>query len=96
MALAVVGFDGRVTGSIVVPVPSIRFNRQREKVIELGLRDLTLQIFRQLGFIDRFNGRLVAGKQRNATVLKRGGGDASLTFQTARVHRRREWLSKGK
>jgi len=96
MALVVFGFDGQVAGSIVVPIPSIRFNRQREKVIELGLRDLALQISHQLGFIDCFNGRLVAGKKRNATVLKRGGGDASLTFQTTRVHRRREWLSKGK
>jgi DNA-binding IclR family transcriptional regulator len=96
MALAVFGFDGQVAGSIVVPIPSIRFNRQREKVIELGLRDLALQISHQLGFIDCFNGRLVAGKRGNATVLKRGGGDASLTFQTTRAHRRREWLSKGK
>jgi len=56
MALPVFGFDGLVAGSIVVPMPSIRFNRQKEKVIERGLRDLSLQMSRQLGFIDRPNG----------------------------------------
>jgi DNA-binding IclR family transcriptional regulator len=50
MALAVFGFEGQVAGSIVVPLPSIRFNRQKEKAIERGLRDLSLQMSRHLGF----------------------------------------------
>jgi hypothetical protein len=57
----------------ILPVPSIRFNRQKEKVIELRLRDLALRMSRQLGFVDRFNGRLVAGKPRKATELRAGG-----------------------
>jgi DNA-binding IclR family transcriptional regulator len=52
MALAVFGLDGQVAGSIVVPMPSIRFNRQKEKVVERGLRDLSLQMSRQLGCTD--------------------------------------------
>jgi DNA-binding IclR family transcriptional regulator len=70
MAVAVFGFEGRVAGSIVVPMPSIRFNRQKEKTIERGLLDLSLQMSRQLGFTDRFNGSLAAGKRVNATTLK--------------------------
>ncbi|MBA4423619.1 MAG: hypothetical protein C0390_11090 [Syntrophus sp. (in: bacteria)] len=69
MALAVFGFDGLVVGSIVVPMPSIRFNRQKDKVIERGLRDLSLQMSRQLGFTDRFNGSKAIGKRGNATTL---------------------------
>ena len=96
MALAVFGFDGQVAGSIVVPMPSIRFNRQKEKVIELGLRDLALQMSRQLGFVDRLSGRSVAGKRRNATAFKAGGEDGPLTFPAALARGRGEGLSRRK
>jgi DNA-binding IclR family transcriptional regulator len=58
MALAVFGFDGQVAGSIVVPMPSIRFNRQKE----LGLRDLSLRMSRQLGFTEKVDKK---GKGKN-------------------------------
>ena len=64
MARAVFGFDGQVAGSIVVPMPSIRFNRQKEKAVERELRDLSLQMSHQLGCTDNFRSPPVDEKRQ--------------------------------
>ena len=49
MALPVFDFHGLVAGSIVVPMPTIRFNPRKEKKIETCLREATFRLSQQLG-----------------------------------------------
>lgn len=49
MALPVFNLNGHVAGSIVVPMPTIRFNRKKEKKIELHLREAVARLSQQLG-----------------------------------------------
>jgi DNA-binding IclR family transcriptional regulator len=50
MALPVFDSDGRVNASMVIPVPTIRFNAKKEKRVEAALRRGTTELSRKLGF----------------------------------------------
>jgi DNA-binding IclR family transcriptional regulator len=50
MALPVFDSDGRVNASMVIPVPTIRFNAKKEKRVEGALRKGTTELSRKLGF----------------------------------------------
>ena len=50
MALPVFDSDGRVNASMVIPVPTIRFNAKKEKRVEAALRKGTAELSRKLGF----------------------------------------------
>ncbi|MDA8126359.1 MAG: IclR family transcriptional regulator [Deltaproteobacteria bacterium] len=49
MAAPVFGLGGQVEGSLTVPMPSIRFNRKKEKEVEQILRAASRRISHQLG-----------------------------------------------
>lgn len=49
MALPVFNLNGQVAGSIVVPMPTIRFNPRKEKKVETYLREAAARISHQLG-----------------------------------------------
>jgi DNA-binding IclR family transcriptional regulator len=49
MGLPVFDLHGLVAGSIVVPMPAIRFNARKEKKVELHLREAASRLSHQLG-----------------------------------------------
>lgn len=50
MGLPVFDADGSVHASIVIPMPTIRFNYKKEKKVELALREGASNLSHQLGF----------------------------------------------
>jgi DNA-binding IclR family transcriptional regulator len=50
MGMPVFDADGRVHASIVIPIPTIRFNHKKEKRVELALREGAWTLSHQLGF----------------------------------------------
>jgi DNA-binding IclR family transcriptional regulator len=65
VALPVFDSDGRVSASMVVPVPSIRFNAGKEKRVEEALRKGTAELSRKLGFGGPVHHNGVSAKNRN-------------------------------
>jgi DNA-binding IclR family transcriptional regulator len=53
MGMPVFDADGSVHASIVIPIPTIRFNSKKEKRVELALREGASNLSHQLGFIGR-------------------------------------------
>jgi DNA-binding IclR family transcriptional regulator len=53
MGMPVFDADARVDASIVIPIPSIRFNPKKEKRVERALRDGARRLSRELGFIGK-------------------------------------------
>ena len=49
MALPIFNLNGHVAGSIVVPMPTIRFNPRKEKKVEVYLREAAARLSQQLG-----------------------------------------------
>lgn len=65
MAAPVFDFSGQVAGSIVVPMPTIRFNAKKEKKVEQLLREASSELSRQLGFDSGSNaGGATSNRQR--------------------------------
>lgn len=50
MGMPVFDGDGRVHASLVIPVPTIRFNNKKEKRVELALREGASNLSHKLGF----------------------------------------------
>ena len=50
MAVPVFDLSGNVTASIVVPVPTLRFNAEKERTIERALREAGATLSYRLGF----------------------------------------------
>ncbi|RJR47443.1 MAG: IclR family transcriptional regulator [Desulfobacteraceae bacterium] len=72
MGLPVFDADGSVHASVVIPVPTIRFNEVKERKVELALRQGASTLSHKLGFIERttplyegnIRGKLATGRKR--------------------------------
>lgn len=53
MSMPVFDSDGSVHASIVIPIPTIRFNHKKEKKVELALREGSSSLSHKLGFIEQ-------------------------------------------
>jgi DNA-binding IclR family transcriptional regulator len=65
MALPVFDSDGRVNASMVIPVPTIRFNAKKEKRVETALRKGTAELSRSLGFGGSLGGNDLSLRNRS-------------------------------
>lgn len=64
MGMPVFDADGRVHASLVIPIPTIRFNQKKEKRAELALREGAANLSHKLGFIHRADEHHVKRVQR--------------------------------
>jgi len=64
MGLPVFDADGSVHASVVIPVPTIRFNEAKEKKVALALREGASTLSHKLGFMERTATPLYRGKSR--------------------------------
>jgi DNA-binding IclR family transcriptional regulator len=90
MALPVFDSEGRVNASMVIPVPTIRFNAKKEKRVEAALRKGTTELSRKLGFRGSPNGnRFPLERQATPHSSRRhaGLGPASRAHPDSGLHR---------
>ncbi|MBW2207845.1 MAG: IclR family transcriptional regulator [Deltaproteobacteria bacterium] len=62
LAAPVFDFHGQVVASVVVPVPAMRFTKERQKDIERALRSGAMELSHLLGWDSRAEKRMAGGK----------------------------------